>query len=354
MNISSLKEVLPFFKNAKVTPFLWGPRGVGKTQGVAQYAKETGQNLVELRLGQMEAGDIIGLPEIHNGKTYHRPPNWWPEPDTEGVIFIDEPNRGTRDVLQAIFQLVNERRLYEHVLPEGWTVIMAANPNTEGYIVADVDDEAFMDRFCHIRVGCTHPEWISYAEDNGFSNHVVNYLKLTPSVLGNKEIDFPRFDEDITPSPRSWDAVSRLLNAGLPDKFVMEVCFGLIGTSATTAFIESMKDFDKPVACEDVLSSFSKVKSKIASYSDTSSKGKGRPDLIKVTCSDLTKLFKKHEKESHAYTDSQVKNIIDFIKTIPTEAAYSFLYDIMNVGDWMTELCKDKQIIDLIKKSKGD
>ncbi|HHV71541.1 MAG TPA: hypothetical protein GXX38_02870, partial [Clostridia bacterium] len=108
-----LKEIL---KKTDITPFLWGERGIGKSQCVYQVAQELSADgekwdVIELRIGQMEVGDLIGVPKVEKGRTIWARPEWFPTTG-KGIIFLDEPNRDNAgDVTQAIFQLVLDKRL---------------------------------------------------------------------------------------------------------------------------------------------------------------------------------------------------------------------------------------------------
>ena len=64
MNISTLKEALPYLIEAEVPAMLVGHHGVGKTEGVRQYCKDNGFMLKILNLGTQDVGDIIGLADF--------------------------------------------------------------------------------------------------------------------------------------------------------------------------------------------------------------------------------------------------------------------------------------------------
>ena len=67
-------------------------------------------------------------------------------------------------MLQAIFQLVLDRRVGQYVLPPGWCVVAAGN-YMEGYQVSGFNDAAFLDRFCHLTLSggeTTLEEWVNF------------------------------------------------------------------------------------------------------------------------------------------------------------------------------------------------
>lgn len=63
MNVEQMKTVLKeILTKTDLTPCVVGHRGVGKTAGIIQLCRELGRSYVPLRLGQMEVGDLVGIP----------------------------------------------------------------------------------------------------------------------------------------------------------------------------------------------------------------------------------------------------------------------------------------------------
>ena len=63
MNIEQMKTVLKeILTNTDLTPCVVGHRGVGKTAGIIQVCREIERSYIPLRLGQMEVGDLVGIP----------------------------------------------------------------------------------------------------------------------------------------------------------------------------------------------------------------------------------------------------------------------------------------------------
>jgi len=177
VNIKQLKESIPFLVKANIATMVVGHHGIGKSQAVRQYCDEQGIGFIDLRLGTQDVGDLLGLADFkvnekgENVATKFMQPTWFPtDPDSKGLIFMDEINRARPDVLQAVFQLVLDKRLHEYELPKGWHVIGAMNPSTEDYVVTDLSDRAFLDRFCHIKLAPSKHEFIQYAKHREFDS----------------------------------------------------------------------------------------------------------------------------------------------------------------------------------------
>jgi len=62
MRIKPLKEAILLCRDARVTPFIWGHRGLGKSQITSQTADDNKMGFSDWRLSQSEASDLRGLP----------------------------------------------------------------------------------------------------------------------------------------------------------------------------------------------------------------------------------------------------------------------------------------------------
>lgn len=349
MNINNFKAAFPYLHQANVVPFIWGPQGVGKTSVMRQLAEELGYNLVVLHLGQMaDAGDLIGLPEIIRetdpekikagikGSTVFMKPDWVP---TEGkwIIFFDEFNRARRDIIQCVFQFILEKKNHSVSFPKDTIMAAAGNPNTEEFIVTDISDAALLDRFVHVKLQPTVSEWVDHAVSTKFAPEVITFIRQQEGTLGNS---MPDFDLGIKPSPRSWDAVSRLFKVKTPEYLMHDLTTGLVGVSAATAFMESIKSYDQPVKALDVLNNFEQddIKARVQKYS---SENDTRQDLLKVTTDDLLKEL----EELKAVTKQQEANVMAYLMTIPVEMMFIASKELFTINDWMKRMVANKTFV---------
>ena len=274
--ISTIKDAVSLCKAANVTPFIWGHRGLGKSSLVKQLAAENGWGFIDLRCSQLEASDVRGLPDRVDGRTHYLPPADMPVGDLDddtisemigelppaadleatrvfmerytrlqpryqkGILFLDEVNRAADDVLQAIFQLVLDRRVGQYVLPPGWMVVAAGN-FMEGYQVSGFDDPAFLNRFCHLTLSggeTTLEEWVEHigSVHGEAASQVIEFASqnvkhLDGDVTG--ELGF-----SVQPSRRSWEMVIRVHKAAgsYSDAAKIEVTAGLIGRELALSF----------------------------------------------------------------------------------------------------------------------
>ncbi|HOJ88663.1 MAG TPA: MoxR family ATPase [Pseudothermotoga sp.] len=221
-------------------PLLVGHFGVGKTDIARQIAKETSRRLIILILSQMEPGDLIGLPSKQNDQTVFLRPDWWPE-DGNSIILLDEINRAHRSIRNAIMQLVIDKRIHNHVLPEGTWIMATMNPPDDEYDQADlITDPAFISRFFIIDVAPSIEEWQLWAKQNNVDEKIVEFIEKYPEFLYTHSPMSLRVE--LRPSPRSWYKLSnvlKIMNEDDKKRYGYSLACGILGPEAAKAFVES-------------------------------------------------------------------------------------------------------------------
>jgi len=353
MNAKDLQAVLPAIIKSRVSTLIWGWHGGGKSQIVRQVVEEMygkrnseenggGPTLVDLRLGQMEIGDLTGIPRNvqENGytKTIWGLPEWWPtHPDSKGVLFVDEINRAaTPDVLQASFQLVLDFRLHTHSLPPGWSVVAAANPEDSDYQVLRLDP-ALMDRFLHIAFAPTAPDWKRWSENKITTRVLREFAMSNKDVLGLRSAP----NLNVTTSPRSMELLDRIFAAMTDSEREAHgytIAAGLIGDAYALALRKYLTDnMDKPVDAEKLLNEWDEVKAQIKKWVGTKKKKKDgkegeeelthvRADLLKAQFDVVTSYISTELKGK--LNDVQAKNLVKFMDVLPVELAVAGLHEI--------------------------
>lgn len=321
MNLNTVKEVLPYLAKANLVGNFIGVHGVGKSTSIREYTEEQKIGFIDLRLGQMEVGDLLGLPEITTDKagnkiTVFARPKWFPT-EGKGVLFLDEWNRCKRDVTQAIFQLILDRKLHDYTLPEGWQVVAAMNPGTEDFQTLELTDKALMDRFVHIKISSNHQDFLNYANAKGFNKSVNSFISAHPGMLRgvtqNFDLNF------VMPSDRSWERAGRLVTmydkGEMPETILNELLVGIVGLEASTAFASWKKTEEKPIAGELVLKNYKKVRTSILKQVDELNY---RPDLLNETKQELFRLIQEKGEEVELPT-KEYNNVAAFMNDLPDD-----------------------------------
>jgi len=310
MDIKTFKN-LALTMDETISILIRGPHGIGKSQCAYQLGEELGLPVKERRLSQMTEGDMIGLPKLEDDTTKFCPPDWFMECVREPhVLFLDEINRATPEVMQAAFQLVLDRELNGVKIHPECRILTAINASAD-YQVNEMDP-ALLDRFAVVDLEPSLQDWLTWAKGPGGINPImVDFIKQNPRHLEHKGQIEPN---KVYPSRRSWERVHKTLdrnnlyeNAG--DKRFYQSTMTLCGPEAAIGFVEFVKNYAMVISAEDILDRFSKFKKRIE-------KGTNE-QLMTIT----EKLCDHAGKDSNSgkWTDKQAENVAKFFKMLPDE-----------------------------------
>src|SRR6267142_5363183 len=137
--------------NEVFNPMFVSPPGVGKSSIVQQWCKLNNLPFIDLRLAYFESTDLIGFPSVENrdGRqvTTHNIPDLWPmDPEWEGVLLLEEPNRALPSTMNAVMQLLTDRKVHKYNLPKKALIVSCINPE-DGLNDVQSMDPALRDRF---------------------------------------------------------------------------------------------------------------------------------------------------------------------------------------------------------------
>lgn len=231
-----------------MTPQLIGDPGLGKTAIPRQAAEELGIEFASIIVAQYDSGELGGMPyldEASTGKQYARArPDWLPS-EGEGILLLDELSQAPLANLNIVAQLVNEHRIGEHKLGDGWTIVVANNhlSNRAGTVSLPTH---LKDRLMPIEVEANLDDTIKHFNEKGVNPLLVSFLRVFPQRLAEFEVS-----RDACPSPRSWMRVNTLLSM-LEKKALTAVAFnyttaGTVGIGASTDLATHMMLHDKMV-----------------------------------------------------------------------------------------------------------
>jgi hypothetical protein len=336
MNIAQMKTVLAeILRNTDLTPCVVGHRGVGKTAGIVQICREIGRNYVALRLGQMEVGDLVGIPYRAGEVMHWSRPSWWPDADApETVIHCDELNRAQQeDTLQAIFQFVEPpaegqvRRLHTHALDPRHKVVVSINPPDGSYQVATLD-RALLDRMVMIYVETDYHCWARYAKQQQFDAGVQQFLAAYPNLLARPGAPL---DMQMEPTERAWEMVSTLRRScRFPADLEMEVYAGIVGQEAAVSFLRwTREQAERPVTARQVLDDWLAVADQVRAQRD---------DLQAVTFNDMVTTL---EVESSLAIEQEL-HLVAYIGTLPRDLRFGLVKALVRIPAVAAVLCKDE------------
>jgi hypothetical protein len=327
MKVTDVFKVLDNVSNAvkngaNLVPCFVGPSGVGKSQLVHQWCAEHDFTMIDLRLALLDSSDFIGLP-FFNEKTMttvFAKPSWLPKTG-KGVLFLDELNRGSTAVMNAVMQLLTERRIgTDYTLPPDWIIVTAINPeNSDSYDVNSMD-VALKNRVIPFVIGFDHKTLCSYAHKKNWSPTVCAFLDSGEWVF--KEAG--NGDEHYI-APRSWEHLSNCeLNGGYEDDdYHRTVCNAILGKNIGSAYWTFCHQ-TTPVLYADIEKEFKAGKEvktlksfkKLSKQCNISEAGAYRADLLNSTVQSILAI--EPEKLNHLIFAA-------IIEIIPADQAYLLL-----------------------------
>ena len=346
MNAEQTKRILRSLPNSQ-SVMLVAKHGIGKSSVVRQVAEDAEVGFYDVRLSQCEVGDIKGLPFLNetDKRTEFLKPYWWPrDPKSKGILFFDELNRATKDVLQAVFEICLDRRLDGEKLPDGWRVVAAINASDD-YDVVELDP-ALLDRWFYIDFEPTPKEWMAWGTKAGIHPSIVDFVAQNPEMLdppvGAMEAG------KVYPSRRSWMQFNNSCEAlGIWDStdegLMTQIAKGWLGSKIAVMFPKFYLNEYSRLSPSDVLDDFDKVKAQIeASCSD-----------IEVVASISNGVCNELKNRSAAKLgDSQKENIKKFMQLLPKDVASKFWVEILaipKIKKVVVEWQKDDQFSDYVK-----
>lgn len=336
MNIEQMKTVLKeILTKTDLTPCVVGHRGVGKTAGIVQVCREIGWHYAPLRLGQMEVGDLVGIPFRENDIMHWSRPSWWPTDDAPPtLVHCDELNRAQQeDTLQAIFQFVEppaeglQRALHTHRLSPRHKVVVTINPPDGTYQVATLD-RALIDRMVMLYVESDYQCWARYAASRELDDEVRGFLSGNSGLLARQGAPM---DLQVEPTERGWEMVSTLRrHCRFPGDLSMEVYAGIIGKEAAITFMRWLADREgRPLTALEILNHWDTVAGRAAEQRD---------DLQAATINNLITAL----QITPELDQTQEAHLVAYIDLLPRDLRFGFVKSLLRIPAVALAISQDK------------
>jgi energy-coupling factor transporter ATP-binding protein EcfA2 len=300
---------------------LWGAPGIGKSQGIRQMAeiiqKDTGKTVVitDVRLILFNPVDLRGIPTANNDKTLAI----WLKPkifqmdnskDIVNILFLDELSAAPQSVQAAAYQIVLDRQIGEHKLPNNCLVIGAGNRVTDASVAIKMP-KALANRFLHIEIEVDFDSWKQWAVLNKIDSQIIAFLSFNNGNLMKFD---PSSSELAFATPRSWEMASKVIQKSNGDvnKAFPLLC-GCIGTGLSVEFKKYCKVFHK-----------------LPNIPDIFHKGTGsipiEADVLYATISAIYDYILKNNPSSW-----ELSNMINYAFTLPVDFYNILFMDFMSL-----------------------
>ena len=250
------------------------------------------------------------------------------------ILSIEELNRAVdKSVTRAAFVLIGDRMIGDIHLPNCLQIVATMNPTGGGMNVNEFERDPAMRRRLSPMVGVAYNygDFMKFAIDAGFHDHVVGHLGAVPShgydeqaALASKHFA----------CPATWERVSEFCfmfeNAKIPLNSTIgrAAIAGAVGTASATAFLDFVRDNTLVVTPEDVLTSYgpdSEVRKRFKKY--LPKEGEGRLDKVTELADGLAKrIFMDISKKP----ETLVKQLATFVGDLPEEILVKFIQALTN------------------------
>lgn len=277
-----------------INPIFTGEAGLGKSEITQAWVKTQQKRnpefgFVDLRIAYMEAPDLIGFPSEgvdKNGlaRTMHLLPEFWPT-EGEGLILLEEPNRGTTGVMNCLMQLLTDFKVHNYNLPKGWMIASCINPDSSEYDVNTMD-AALKDRFVEFEVEFDHIAFIDFMDASNWHDSVQMFVGSGIwTYKSTKEIG----KDGKYISPRTWSKVNAAEMAGVNQTRALHrlTVQSILGKDIGNEYHKFCYD-SAPVTAQDLLKDPKAAMKRLESMSDPQTY---QGDMIAATVESIEKYY---------------------------------------------------------------
>jgi len=256
MRPSQVAESIELLYAKRRPGFIWGPPGAGKSDVMHQVTEKNKLALIDVRLSMLDPTDLKGFAIADREKELMR---WFHadflprDPKSKGILFFDEANAAPKSVEAPMYQLTLDRKLGDYRLPDGWSIMLAGNRETDRAI-ANRMSSALQNRLVHINYEIHTDDWRTWAIQHGIGLEILGFIALRPDLLH-------KFDPDSKgwPSPRSWTFANDLIHSGLSPDTEFELLKGTVGEGAAGEFEAFVRIYRDLPTIEEVLAKAEKI-----------------------------------------------------------------------------------------------
>jgi hypothetical protein len=300
---------------ADIPLFIHGSPGIGKSYIVNDIAKQNDLKLIDVRLSQLDAVDLRGIPSISNEQTKWMPPVFLPtDANSKGILFLDELNSAPLSVQAAIYQLVLDRKIGEYSLPKGWRIICAGNKIDDKGIVFKLPSP-LINRMVHLVLEARYDDFKIWAIKNELHPYINGFLGFRPDLLSS-EVPSSSETNPAFCTPRAWNMLSDILQKNKDINSLHPIIYGTVGYAAGIEFISFVK----------VYKSLPNVDAILNGQEDSIVE---EPSALYALCAAIVEKYSSLEHAKHLFV---------YIEKLPTEFNVMLIKDLIVKDESISEL----------------
>jgi len=233
--------------STKQTLFFLGPPGIGKSS-VAHEAKRVLKeadsievDVVVVDLSNALPEDLNGLPKT-DGEVMRFVPDEWLyrlcRPGAQAILVLDDLAAASSAIQVATRQLALDRRIHNHVLSEGVSIIVTGNRSTDGAKATQLPSH-FRNSVLLVSMDPDFDSWVSwYRRQEGVDRSIVSFLLFAKKFFSSSPQEADNLGAFAT--PRSWSMLGRMLSYVVPlrdEEILRETVYGLVGSGPGVEYL---------------------------------------------------------------------------------------------------------------------
>jgi hypothetical protein len=222
------ENLLRFFIRTGNNTFLFGRRGIGKTQLAIEAIKALGYKVGLVNLSAIERPDLAGYPNIASDEdviTFKSP--WFLPPlkdKADLVLLFDECDKSNDDVQAPLLEILGSKTINGKPI-NAVACVLLGNLLNEG-AKSNLLSSALLDRGAKYELTFSAEKWLAWARTHGVHDLVIGFLQHNPGLIcGETE-----YTAMASPSPRSWTLASNaIIEARALKMMDAETVFAIVG-----------------------------------------------------------------------------------------------------------------------------
>jgi hypothetical protein len=230
-----------FFIQSNQNIFLFGRRGVGKTDIALQAARDCKLKVNYINLSVIERPDLAGYPdmsqpgEIITFKSPYFLPPLQKDEKPDSIILFDEVDKAPTEVTAPLLEILLFKKINGRPI-NAVGCILTGNLLNEGAYSNQIST-ALLDRGAKYILSFSFDKWLEWAKAHRVHDLILGFLRSDPSFACGK-IDDSSY---ASPSPRSWTLASEALTKTKELKMtdissVTQIISGYVGNEAGLRF----------------------------------------------------------------------------------------------------------------------
>jgi hypothetical protein len=237
---------------------------VNEETGEIEQRVFNGCVVCDVRLSQYESVDLRGFPGVNKqtGFTvWHAPStlpfvgnNEWPD-DKIILLFFDEITSAAPPVFSVAYQIINERRVGEHVLKPNVRIVCAGNREDDQGIVNRMP-MPLCNRLTWVEAVSDHNVWGYWAQSIGIHPIIIAFIHFKPTLLMTYE---PGKAEKVVATPRTWEKAAAYFVDHMPEDLKWASIQGAIGPGPATELRAFTKVWQNVTPIKDIIANPSGV-----------------------------------------------------------------------------------------------